>query len=358
MFSGLKRYPERGEKTLQAWDAADELILEHLSGIDHKGRKILIVNDTFGALSAALEDNGVSAYTDSYLSYKAIGLNTHGKIRIHTQLCDLEGPYDFVVMRVPKNMSFFEDILCRLSRHLQPHTKLICGYMIKHQADASFELLNRIIGQTTTSLARKKARLIFASYERTPTPSPYPLEVRIATFAKPFTNHSNVFSREKLDIGTRYLLEHLPKGTYPRVLDLGCGNGIIGIALQKLNPKSHLVFCDESQMAIESAKANYASYFPALAAHAEFHWTHSFEGQAAESVDLVVCNPPFHQGNAIGDFTAREMFQDAHRCLAKGGLLRVIGNTHLPYPQMLKQIFGNAQRVASGPKFAITDSVK
>ncbi|MGK5088019.1 methyltransferase [Bdellovibrionota bacterium FG-2] len=359
MDLGLKRYPPHSKETLQAWDSADELILEHLSQLELKGKKILIIHDQFGALSCSLKNAAealdVTTYTDSYLSFKAMQLNSEGRVHAFNELKHLAGPYDLVLIRVPKNMSYFEDILCHLSGHLPVNSKVICGYMIKHQAKASFELLNRIIGETTTSLAQKKARLILAAFERKPAPSPYPLHVRLEQFQTPFVNHSNLFSREKLDIGTRFLLDHLPRGSYQRILDLGCANGIIGIAAKQLNSGAHLIFTDESQMAIQSAMANYQSNF---SDDAEFHWTHCFESQTPCSVDLVLCNPPFHQGTTMGDLTARQMFTDAHQALAPGGLLRVIGNTHLRYQNTLKQIFGNSQRVATHQKFTIVDAVK
>ena len=84
----------------------------------------------------------------------------------------------------------------------------------KHQGVASFDLLAKYIGETSTSLAQKKARLVFADFQRNKIPSPYPLQIQIENFEIPFVNYSNLFSRGKLDIGTRYLLSHIPKGNF------------------------------------------------------------------------------------------------------------------------------------------------
>jgi 23S rRNA (guanine1835-N2)-methyltransferase len=357
-LTDLKRYPERKKELLQAWDSADELILKHLkeTELPNKGKRILILGDQFGALSCALAELAVTSYTDSFLSFKAIQLNSKERVQPISQLGEMTGIYDLVLIRVPKNMSFFEDMLCQLSAHLGADSKVICGYMVKHQAKASFELLNKYIGETTTSLAQKKARLIFASFQRAPATSPYPIQVPIEGFKTPFTHHSNLFSREKLDIGTRFLLENLPKGKFPTILDLGCGNGLVGIAAKRLNPSSKLIFTDESQMAIQSAKLNFTNYFPGE--KAEFHWTNCFEDARPGSVDLVLCNPPFHQGNALGDQIAWQMFRDSHRALSIKGTIRVIGNTHLKYQTVLKRVFGNSRLVATNSKFMIVDAVK
>ena len=241
----LKRYPHRPNDLLQAWDAADELALEHVSAHSGEllkpGARILILNDSFGALTCSLSQNApneieITSYSDSYISFRATELNgAPGAILIH-ELDALNGPYDAVIARIPKNLSFFEDQLCHLSGHLRPGAPLICATMVKHQANGAFDLINRIIGTTRTSLARKKARLIFAELERAPTASPHPRDIFMEGFEIPFLNHSNLFSREKLDIGTRFFLEHIPEGDFSRILDLGCANGIIGLAAHQNHP--------------------------------------------------------------------------------------------------------------------------
>ena len=185
--------------------------------------------------------------------------------------------------------------------------------------------------------------------------SPFPIEVSMEIFEKKFVHHSNLFSREKLDVGTRFFLQHLPQGNFETILDLGCGNGVVGILAQKLNPKAHLIFSDVSAMAIQSARANYRNH---ISSEATFCWTHAYEGKEKDSVDLVLCNPPFHQQTTVGDFIAWQMFKDAHSVLKPGGFLRVIGNTHLAYPLKLKKIFGSTQIVATHPKFTIVDAIK
>lgn len=351
----LKRYPYRKNDLLQAWDSADELILQHMNALSLSGKRILILNDQFGALSCGLKDYDLTTYTDSFVSFQAIKINSGDKIIALNNLNQLTGIYDYVLMQLPKNSSFFEDILCHLTHHLNATSKIICGSMVKHMAAVSFDLLNKYIGKTTTGLAQKKARLIFADFEKEKVDSPYPLKVRLDLFEEELINHSNLFSREKLDIGTRFLLEHIPQGPYQTILDLGCANGIVGIMAKKLNPQAKIIFSDESQMAILSAQTNYQQFYPD---HAEFHWINCYENQERNSLDLVICNPPFHQGNTIGDFIAWQMFSDAREALKAGGMIRVIGNSHLAYQVKLKKIFGNSKVIATNTKFMIVDAVK
>ena len=70
-------------------------------------------------------------------------------------------------------------------------------------------------------------------------------------------------------------------------------------------------------------------------------------------VDIVLCNPPFHQQNTITDHIAWQMFKDAKSLLKNGGQLFVVGNRHLDYPNKLKRLFANAITVATNQKFSI-----
>jgi 23S rRNA (guanine1835-N2)-methyltransferase len=352
-LSELKRYPVLKNEVLRAWDAADELILAHLSKLDLEEKRILIIGDSFGALAGSLTQYEVTSYTDSFVSAKGAEINTNGAVKAISDFTKLSGVYDYVLIRIPKNMSYFEDVLCRITPYLAPTSKLVCGVMVKHQSRSSFDLIGKIIGETSTSLAEKKARLIFANFEKTVVETPYPLRVRLDGFEKEFVHHSILFSRERLDIGTRFLLENMPKGDFRSVLDLGCANGVIGIRAKQLYPNAKIIFTDESAMAIESARTNYSNYFED---EAEYHWTNGFEEGEPGSVDLALINPPFHQGNAVANHIAWQMFTDAHQALKKGGLVRVIGNAHLLYPATLKRIFGNSRVIAKNAKFVICDA--
>lgn len=368
----LKRYPLRKQDALQAWDAADALILEHLNQTyvpTQAPSRVLVLQDGFGALTCPLSTVPhleLTTYSDSYVSHQGIDHNLQTlATNLTTQVCSperihdlqtLTGAYDLVLLKLPKSMSFLEDILATLTHHMHAESVLIVGGMVKHMARASFELIERYIGQTHTSLAKKKARLIFASFEREPVQTPYPIMVQLDGFAQPFEHHSNIFSRHKLDVGTRFLLAHMP--TCPGaqdILDLGCANGILAIKTHETHPTATLHVSDDSYMAIKSARANLKTHRDV---DAQTYWTNCFEHQPEASVDLVLCNPPFHQNHTVGRFIAEQMFRDAHHSLRPGGLLRIVGNHHLRYHQSLKRRFGHSQIVAKNKKFMIVDAIK
>jgi 16S rRNA (guanine1207-N2)-methyltransferase len=214
--------------------------------------------------------------------------------------------------------------------------------------------LERLIGPTTTSLARKKARLIFAEPEPglvMPT-HPYPVYYQLENTDYLICNHANVFSRDSLDIGTRFFLQHLPVSPGANdIVDLGCGNGLVGLVAAERNPAATIHFVDESFMAVASAKENFNRAFGQRTA--TFRVGDGLTDFAPNSADLTFCNPPFHQQNSMGDQIAISMFKQSSRVLRSGGELWVIGNRHLNYHVHLARLFGAYSVVASNSKFVI-----
>jgi 16S rRNA (guanine1207-N2)-methyltransferase/23S rRNA (guanine1835-N2)-methyltransferase len=146
------------------------------------------------------------------------------------------------------------------------------------------------------------------------------------------------------------------------VIDLGCGNGVLGLHILNQNKQTKVVFVDESYMAVASAKQNILANLTEKALQSEFIVDNCLDNFTEKSqfneVDIVLCNPPFHQQNAITDHIAWKMYKDAKAVLQEGGQLFVVGNRHLDYPNKLKRLFGNVTKVATNQKFSILSVTK
>ena len=118
-----------------------------------------------------------------------------------------------------------------------------------------------------------------------------------------------------------------------------------------------MIFTDESYMAIESSIKNFVTVFGETR-EAEFLQTDCLYGVPEDSVSLVLCNPPFHQNNAINDDIAWQMFTESKAALEAKGELWVIGNRHLGYHAKLKHLFGDCIVVASNKKFTLLKATK
>src|SRR5476651_1056601 len=263
----LIRQPEQQNEPLQAFDAADEYLLAHLAeqGVSAETR-VLVLNDSFGALASSLAGQvQVTSSGDSFLGALALEKNLvrngQGFDAVPSVPANeaFVGPFDRVLIRVPKTLALLEEQLIRLQGQLAPGAQVIAAAMVKHLPRAAGDLLERYIGPVQASLAVKKARLLIATPEaKAPSVSPYPSRYRLDEPAIELLNHANVFCREGLDIGTRAFLPHLPKNLgAARVADLGCGNGVLAIASALQNPEAHYTLVDESFMAVQSASENW-----------------------------------------------------------------------------------------------------
>ncbi|MCQ8103560.1 methyltransferase [Methylomonas sp. SURF-2] len=370
----LRRLPYRKNDLLRAWDAADSYLLEHLAAADapEPAAHIVIVNDSFGALTLALHRYRPTAISDSFLSRQATLNNAElnrldlAGLMLLDSLSLPDRPIDYLLIKAPKTLGLLEYQLHMLRPLLTPATKIIVAGMVKALSANVWKCLEALIGPTRTSLAVKKARLIFADLDRrlripaNPYPRQYRLDVDVngVNYDFPLDNHANVFSRDSLDIGTRFLLQHLPDNPAHRdFIDLGCGNGVVGLMIAQRLPEARIRFVDESYMAVASAKDNFMRAF-AGQRQAEFLVGDGLTGFAENSADCIVCNPPFHQQHAVGDHIAWQMFDQARRVLRGGGELRVIGNRHLNYHSHLKKLFGHWEAVAANAKFTIIKTSK
>ncbi|WP_121829028.1 methyltransferase [Streptomyces sp. S1] len=373
----LTRHPEDPRDPLRAWDASDEYLLGHLAetGTDLSGT-VAVLGDRWGALVTALQaaDPGALVQiTDSYLGGRATRTNLAraGAAPDAVRLLTTQDPpperIDVLLVRVPKSLALLEDQLHRLAPAVHEGTVIVGTGMVKEIHTSTLKLFERILGPTRTSLAVKKARLIHTTPDPAAAPGPNPWPYRYALPAdtpapglpgRTVTNHAGVFCADRLDIGTRFLLAHLPRDLgRARVADLGCGNGVVGLAVALAEPQADLVFTDESYQAVASAEENFRAH-AGDGRTAGFLVGDGLADLAPGSVDLVLNNPPFHSHQATTDRTARRMFADARRALRPGGELWVVGNRHLGYHVTLRRIFGNSELVASDPKFVVLRAVR
>ena len=396
----LIRYPEKHQHiSLQAWDSADELIIEHIESLLSEGAfpigtgesdgSMMIFNDDFGALGCWFSHLAPYWISDSYISLRSLHENLKANQLLDTSDTDKSDALktapvqtltsvesstftpakapQIIVVKVPRALALLEQQLIDLQKYITPDTQIIATGKVKAITKSVLNLFERYIGPTTTSLAKKKSRLIFAS----PRPSlkqadsPYPTRWQCKSttgITLTIDNLANTFARQSLDIGARIMLEHMTVSANDVVVDLGCGNGVLGVNALSLAPDAKVIFVDESYMALESARLNVLNNFPDKIDQCEFVASNCLETllqrEYKPAVTKILCNPPFHQQNAITDHIAWQMFTDSRDLLIKSGHLVVVGNRHLDYHIKLKKLFGGAKVLASDKKFVILGTAK
>jgi 23S rRNA (guanine1835-N2)-methyltransferase len=363
----INRVPYTRKETLQAFDQADLLALDYVQAealLDSTGR-VLIANETFGAITCALTkallDLGgplPTLWSDSHIAHLGLQHNARANrlpIANFVPAQDTpQGSFDIVIFRLPKSHALLRDQLQRMLPQLAPQAVIIMPVMVKHIDNSVYQLLESLLGALTTSLARKKARLVFAVNSKVHLgESPQPVENRwqLPLLELSLQHYSGVFSRTKLDPGAQVLLHQFPQGPYQKVIDLGCGNGVQAIVAAKKWPQCQILGVDESYMSVASATIN--ANDNGVGAQCEFRANDCLTDIASASADLILCNPPFHQERVMGDQIAMRMFAQSAQVLAEGGELWVVGNRHLGYHAKLKRWFRQVEQVGTHPKFVV-----
>lgn len=357
----LTRWPD--DPRLRAFDAADTLLLEHLREVDLTGT-LVVLNDRWGALTTALAPHEPVSVSDSWVAQESarVNLARAGRhVELRAVVDELPERIDVLVFRVPRTVALLEHELHLLAPRLHAGSVVVGAGMVKEVHTSVLRTCEQLVGPTRTSLATRKARLIHVRVNPTlvrpadpwPRTIVLPADAPAGLAGVALTQHAGVFSAEHLDIGTRLLLEALPRST-GRVVDLGCGNGALGVAAGLAGPRARVVLTDESHLAVASAVATWRGVHgdrPVEAVVGD-----GLEGVSGP-VDTVLCNPPFHVGHRVSDTTAWRMFSQARRALSTGGEMWVVGNRHLGHHARLGRLFGRCDVVASNAKFVVLRAV-
>lgn len=363
----LHRYPKRSNETLQAWDAGDEYLINHVEEMAlPDNQHIVVINDNFGALACWFsEKHHVTFMSDSYISRKGAQKNLEENqcddVTFLTTMDDIPANTDLVLLQLPKSNRHLVWILSQLRKTLPESCPVIAVNKAKEIHTSTLKLFEKHLGETKTSLAWKKHRLVFSQANVQPVLDVEPITAWHVDGEKiQLKNLPNVYSGESLDLGARFMLQHIPQDqSIKHIIDLGCGNGVLSVKAGQLNPEARLTCVDESFMALESARQNLLDN---LGEDRDIQCiaNNCLDGFEKESCSLIMCNPPFHQQQAITDHIAWQMFCDSKQVLNIGGYLLVIGNRHLGYDAKLKRLFGdsNVKLIASNNKFVILQATK
>ncbi|UTW44475.1 class I SAM-dependent methyltransferase [bacterium SCSIO 12696] len=166
-------------------------------------------------------------------------------------------------------------------------------------------------------------------------------------FSKP-----GVFGWEKVDRGSAFLVEHLPQflkhlPENASLLDLGCGYGYITACAQRYG-FSRTVATDNNAAALAACKRN----FEESGINGEV-----IAGDAGinieERFNIVLCNPPFHQGFATDGRLTDKFLTTTKRVLRRSGKALFVVNSFVPLPQKAEKIFNSVEVVAENRSFKL-----
>ncbi|WP_022888986.1 class I SAM-dependent methyltransferase [Agromyces italicus] len=378
-FGALGRHPDIEGPGLEASDAADRLLLDEAneraaaSPLGPAPDEIVVVDDAYGAIAlGAAERFGASAarpirvHQDLVTGERALAENA-GRLALADEVVsmpfapELVAGARLVLVRLPRSLDRLDEVAGLVARHAASDVAIVAGGRLKHMSLAMNEVLGRHFGRVDVSLARQKSRVLTAS-EPTPaarTAAPaWPRRERHEAEDLEVVAHGGVFAGSGIDIGTRFLLQHLGEAMpdASTAVDLACGSGVVATRLARTRPGMRVVATDRSAAAAASARLTAEANGVAERVHVTR--ADGLEGLADASERFIVLNPPFHSDAAISTGIAAHLFADAARVLAPGGELWCVWNSHLRYRPLLERTVGPTRQIARNPKFTITASVR
>lgn len=389
LLTHLRRWPDLEGPDLPASDAADRLLLAEaaptltrVASVQAGGGApgavgfasttpaegeafcagvsgVVVIGDSYGGLTLPLlarEDSParVRVHQDSLLSELALCANAE-RVRIdparvvhHDLGPELLAGARVVLLRLPRSLAALEEIAQEVARYAAPDVHIVAAGRLKHMTLGMNTVLARSFGQVRASLAHQKSRVLHALDPR-PGTLTYPMSRRIDELNLTVVAHGAAFAGASLDVGTRFLLtflERMAPGARTAV-DLGCGTGILAAMLARSRPELAVTAIDVSSAAVASTRETTAR--AGLGARVRVVRADGVSGLEPGSVDLVVCNPPFHAGGAVSPEVALRLLAPVRRVLAPGGELWTVYNSRLAHARALRRLVGPTQVWDSGP---------
>ncbi|MDF9750389.1 class I SAM-dependent methyltransferase [Arthrobacter sp. ES3-54] len=371
LFARLRRFPDVEAANLQAWDATDRLLLDtalemHAAGMLKPGTRLAVVGDRYGALTLGaltLGADAVRVHQDLITGERALRANAEalaidvGFKHLPLGAGLLEGA-SLVLLQLPRSLAELEEIADAVARYAAPDVVLLAGGRVKHMSLSMNAVLARCFDDVQPQLARQKSRLLLARGPKpVPAALPFPVTETNDELGLTVCARGAVFAGTGLDIGTRFLLDFLPRMPHAtHAVDLGCGTGILAAMYARANPGARVTATDRSAAAVDSALATARAN--GLDGRIEVLQDDAMSSLPDASADLVLLNPPFHLEAAVHSGAGIKLIEAAGRVLAPGGELWTVFNSHLHYRPALERLIGPTREVGRNPKFTVTASTR
>jgi 16S rRNA (guanine1207-N2)-methyltransferase len=332
---------ESGADAAVGLDAADRLVLDEAAEL-LPGATVVVIGSA--ELGAATLERGASV----------VRVSDDADATTEPLNSELFASATLVLLRLPKSLAALDSIARLIAAASPSAVVVVAGGRLKYMTVGMNEVLLRSFGRLDVSLARQKSRVLIAREPRAV--EPVAAERRHdADLDLWVTAVGGVFAGASVDIGTRAMIAAFDKlPDYRTAIDFGCGTGILAVELKRRHPAARVIASDVSAAAVESARGTAAANDLEI----EVVRDDGLSGQPDASVDLIVLNPPFHDGGAVSIDAAQAMFGEARRVLRPGGQLWTVWNSHLGYTGALVRTVGPTVQIGRNPKFTVTASTR
>jgi 16S rRNA G1207 methylase RsmC len=157
-----------------------------------------------------------------------------------------------------------------------------------------------------------------------------------------FLTASSVFSKKRVDLGTRLLIEAMVLPATGWVLDVGCGYGAVGIAAAAFNPRVRVVMTDVNARAVRLAKHNIERN---KVTNVEVRCGYLYEPVEECTFNCVLSNPPVSAGME----TVKAIITEAPKIMASKATFQMVVRSKIggkTLPPVFNETFGNSAVLA------------
>jgi 16S rRNA (guanine1207-N2)-methyltransferase len=270
--------------------------------------------------------------------------------------------FDMVAIEAPKDRKLARRWLAEAWAALKPGGRLYAAGANEHgirsiiaDAEALFGaagVLSYKNGNRVASALRRPDSPAGPAWAGEPGIAPgtwYEFELTVRGHTFRLRSLPGIFAYDRLDEGTKLLLETLDLPPNPRVLDVGCGYGIIGLLAARLGA-AQADLIDANLLAIAAAQENIARN---ALLNAQARAGDGIQPIGTQQYDLVITNPPFHVGGTVDYGVAQAFIERARRVLAPGGRFLLVANDFIRYEQLLRPAFERVETIARTASYRV-----
>jgi len=145
-----------------------------------------------------------------------------------------------------------------------------------------------------------------------------------------------LFSPEHIDRGTLAMLSHVDFVSGMRIMDLGCGCGVVGIAAAKITGEENVFMSDADPIAVETARRNAERNG---VGGIDICVSDGFRDVGASGFDLILSNPPYQTDFSV----AKGFIEKGFNRLKIGGRLCMVTKRREWYKNKLISVFGGVE---------------
>jgi len=276
----------------------------------------------------------------------------------------LEKQHDLALIMVPKNMIEARYMIAQGIRALRDGGALICAADNKAGGTRLKKLLQGFGFEDVSVVSRNKARAAriikdSAVVDGAALVKALDEGAMQSVLGGEYVSQSGLYGWDKIDNGSRILIENLPTDIKGKFADFGCGYGYLSKAILTNIEKVKALTCiDADSRALGACKKNIRAVAEDRLT-VEYLWRDLTDPKSAlKNLDHIVMNPPFHEGKAMDVSVGKAFIARAHESLRRGGRLWMVANQHLPYEPELMSRFFKVHKLYEGRGFKVYECLK